>query len=328
MKVLLVGDVHLSDRPPSVRTDSYADDILAKLAWIVDYANEHADVLVFLGDLWHIKAPSRTSHRLVQRTAEVLLQFDGRVLVVPGNHDLLNDRLESLESQPLGTLALSPNVELLIGYDQSTRIFGLPYLQDWGPSLEYWMNRFGYSVPGWSDWDPEDGANEFAPAPILLATHAPIFPTGDNPPYQFISAEDWASYMRFPVPVAYGHIHDQHGFHQVGDIWFCNNGAISRGSLHEETLAREPKVTLFDSEAEGCPFTSVDVPHKPASEVFRLAEVAEQKDAENRLEGFLEGLGDVSLTSVSVEQIVAHARSTDLPPEAVAELEEILAQVT
>jgi hypothetical protein len=332
VRALIVGDVHLSDRPPSVRTDTYADDILDKLRWCVNYANEHADVMLFLGDLWHIKAPSRTSHRLVMRTAEVLEEFrNGRVLIVPGNHDMSQDRLESLESQPLGTLCLSPNIDLLIGYDRSTGIFGLPYLQDWGPSFERWMQRFGRSLPGLVGFgDPEyedDPKNEFAPASVLLATHAPIFPPGMTPPYDHIPAEEWASWMRWPVPVVYGHIHEQHGFYQVGEQWFCNNGAISRGSLHEETLAREPKVTLFGSEATGCPFTSVDVPHKPASEVFRLAEVVEKKGAETRLEGFLDSIGDVALTSISVEEIVAHARTTDLPAAAITELEDIISQV-
>jgi DNA repair exonuclease SbcCD nuclease subunit len=318
VKALLVGDIHLADRPPSVRTESYAEDILAKLAFCVEYASEHADVMVLLGDVFHIKAPSKTSHRLVQRTAEVLEKFrprnftldrgPGRVLIVPGNHDMSQDRIESLESQPLGTLALARNVELLTGYDDQTGIFGIPYLQDW-TDLPRWLTEAG-------------GAD-------LIATHAPIFPTGEEPPYEFIRAEDVAYLLGSAVgpsrtPVAYGHIHDPHGFYKVEQNWFCNNGAISRGSLHEKTVKRHPKVTLFDSDAEGCPFTSVDVPHRPAEDVFRLAEHREEVAAEQRLDDFVASISDVSLAALSMEEVVARAADSGLSPDAQRELGDIV----
>lgn len=48
--------------------------------------------------------------------------------------------------------------------------------------------------------------------------------------------------------VYYGHIHENHGAYRSAGMWFCNQGAISRGSLHESTLKRAPGVTLYDSE--------------------------------------------------------------------------------
>lgn len=317
MRALLVGDIHLSDRPPSVRTETYADDILAKLRFCVEQASEHADVLVLLGDVFHLKTPSKTSHRLVQRTAEILEQFrptgftldrgPGRVLVVPGNHDMSQDRIESLPSQPLGTLALARNVELLDGFDATTGIYGLPYQSDWTVLPDLLADVGGSS---------------------LLATHAPIFPPGEEPPYDFVSADDWSHAMdqRSDTPVAYGHIHDPHGFYQAAGRWFCNNGAISRGSLHEQTVKRHPAVTLFDDDADGCPFTSIPVPHRPAAEVFRLAEHHDQVARADRLDAFLSDLGDVSLSALSLEEVLAHAETTDLSPSAKAELRDIISE--
>lgn len=301
---MLVGDVHLSDRPPSVRTETYADDILAKLTFCVEFANANADVMVLLGDVFHLKAPSKTSHRLVVRTAEVLEGFNGRVLIVPGNHDLSQDRLESLPSQPLGALALHPNIELIDGLDPSTGIFGIPYLHD-------------IEKMKWLATTADAGT-------VLIATHASIFPPGLHPPYEHVNADAIDTHG---IPLAYGHIHDPHGFYQVGEAWFCNNGAISRGSLHEETVKREPAVTLFDSEVTGCPFESIPVPFRPAEQVFRLAEVVERQEAQGRLDDFLSQVGEVSLTSISVEEVVAHARTTDLPQAALDELEDIISHV-
>jgi hypothetical protein len=93
----------------------------------------------------------------------------------PAIHGMSQDGLDSLDSRPLGALALSRHVELLVGSDEQTGIFGVPYLQHWS-TLPKRLSHVG-------------GAN-------LVATHAPIFPPGDEPPYDFINAEDWALMVR------------------------------------------------------------------------------------------------------------------------------------
>lgn len=307
VKALLIGDCHLADKPPSLRTETYTQDILDKLAYCVKIANDQTDVMVLLGDVFHIKLSSRNSHALVQATASVLEQFKGRVLIVPGNHDLSQNRLESLPSQPLGTLALSPNIELLDGYDEETKIVGIPYLDS--------FEDFHARLEG-LEAEPID------PAPVLIATHASIFPDNQSPPYAHMNA---SGIDTGGIPLAYGHIHDPHFFYQSKDgTWFCNNGAISRGSLHEETVKREPAVTIFDSEAQGCPFTSVPIPFRPASEVFRLAEHVEKVEAQAKLDGFLESITSVQLTNLSLEQVIEHAKNAGLPETAQQELEDIV----
>lgn len=324
MKAMIVGDIHLSDRPPSIRTETYATDILDKVAFSVDEANRRGcDALLLLGDVFHLKTPSKTSHALVQSTAEVLETFTGGpVLIVPGNHDMSHDRIESLESQPLGSLALSPNIHLLMGYDRDTGIFGIPYLNDWTQPLDRWLSL----------------AAKINPQPVLVAMHAPIFPPAEDPPYDYINANDLGISMHddhrlWPAPVAYGHIHDPHGFYQSGGMnqrWFCNNGAISRGSLHEQTVKREPKITLFDSELladpDQCPFTSIPVPYRPAAEVFRLEEHHAEQAAEQRLDDFLARVEDVNLTALNLEEVVAWSGRTGLSEAAQAELVEIVTE--
>lgn len=305
MKAVLVGDIHLSDRPPSIRTDTYADDILDKLAQAVTLATEHADVVVLLGDVFHVKTPSRTSHRLVMRTAEVLEAFRGPVLIVPGNHDMSQDRLDSLPGQPLGTLALSPNITLLDQWSEWEGIYGIPYLND--------LDEFCRHVASVAD----------DPGIVLIATHQSIFPPGEHPPYPHLNADVVAAHEG-TVPIAYGHIHDPHGAYLANGVWFCNNGAISRGSLHEQTLKREPKVTLFDSEAEGCPFATLPLRFKPADQVFRLAEHRDEVARVTRLDDFLTSIGAVSLNALSIEEILSHAAVSGLSEQAKTELAEIV----
>jgi DNA repair exonuclease SbcCD nuclease subunit len=308
VRLLLVGDVHLSDTPPSVRTDSYAQDILDKLAWIVNHANWSAvDAIVQLGDLFHIKTPSRTSHWLVQRTAEVLGDSNAPVFVVPGNHDMRHDRYESLSSQPLGSLALSPKIHLLDGWQKYPNIFGIPYTEDW------------------QEFETEVNTAISRRAQLIVA-HAAIFPPGAHPPYPHWNADD---IYTEGIPLAYGHIHEPHGFYRTNFAWFCNNGAISRGSLHQETLSREPAVTIFDSGKGDQPFETLPIPYRPADEVFKLAEHQIQRDKVARLDDFLQSVEGVSLTALSVEEVVNHVETSNLlDAPAVHEMKEIIETVS
>ena len=240
VKALLIGDIHLSVRPPSLRHSTYVDEILDKVAWCVQLAaSRKVDVIISAGDVFHVKSPSRTTHGLVQRTHEVLTAADIPVLVVPGNHDMQHDRLDSLDSQPLGALCRMRGIEMLIGGHESLPVFGLPYLQNWADDLYGWMAQ-------WQEFADKHwlGQDEFP----LLVTHAPIFPSDEDPPYETIDAADWAELMGNKGAVYHGHIHTPSGFYVEGGVWLANMGALSRGSLHESSLKRTPAVTLYDSE--------------------------------------------------------------------------------
>lgn len=245
MDVLLVGDVHLSDRSPSSRRDSYTDEILAKLSWCVEYANDLGLPIVQAGDLLHIKTPWRTSYGLIQRTHDVLKHVDHGVWIVPGNHDLSNDRLESLDSQPLGALCRMGNVHLLMGrVPELPGIIGIPYLRefdggDWKAALNPWLEQITDSE--------------------LLVTHAPIFPPSEAPGvFASLDAAELAPLLRSRGirSVYYGHIHNSHDSYEVGGVWFCNQGALSRGSLHEETVTRRPAVTIYRAPSSASSLTS------------------------------------------------------------------------
>lgn len=308
MRLLLVGDCHLSDTPPSVRTDSYADDILNKLEWIVLEGNRlKVDAIVQLGDLFHLKTPSRTSHGLVQQAAFVLRKSLSPVYIVPGNHDMRNDRFESLSSQPLGSLAMNPGIVLLEGWAQYPNIFGVPYTETW----EVFKDQIDLAVRARVQ---------------LIVTHASIFPPGVHPPYPHWSADEINTEG---IPLAYGHIHEPHGFYRANGAWFCNNGAISRGSLHQETLSRAPAVTLFDSDKGDDPFTSILIPYRPVEEVFKLAEHQVKQDKVARLDDFLNSVQGVSLSALSVEEVVNHVETSALlDSSAVQEMKEIIETVS
>lgn len=282
MRIALIGDVHLADSPPSIRTETYRDDILAKLQFISTDAGERGcDVIIGLGDMFHVKSPIRTSHYLVNSAAAALTNEDETpVFLVDGNHDVQNARsdLLSLAKQPLGVLTQIGPIGLLRGpvLVEDTMLFGIPWVEP--------LTKDDHAVMEDPMIDLEEATERAFRAGVdhlVIATHASIFPDHETPPYEHIHASDYAALLpesarEMDVTVAYGHIHDPHGVYEAGGVRFINNGAISRGSLHTETLKRKPVYTIFDTltgEAE-----TVPIPHKPAHEVFMLTKHELTKD--------------------------------------------------
>lgn len=323
MRGLLVGDIHLSDRPPSLRTEDYVHQIIEKLLFTVKLAEEQKAMFVaWAGDVFHLKAPTRTSHWLVQQVAQIGQSYHVPWLIVPGNHDVQHDRLESLDRQPLGVLfqagAICLDGEVSVWEDET--VFGVPWLKDWRTELPAYMERWRESS-----------------APLMV-THAPIVPPGVDKPYEVIDARDWARLMQpHKGDVYYGHMHDPDGVYEVTNEvleWqaiFSNEGGLSRGTLHETSLARKPAVTLYDTDRPWAedqvipenpfPFQRIEVPHLPAEAVFRLVQKIADEVKEERLDEFLESLGETTLEALSVEKVIADLKEKGVRSEVVDEVE-------
>lgn len=310
--LLLVGDIHLSDRPPSSCTDTYLEDIFTLLEHTVEKAKLlNVDAVVWAGDVFHHKQPSRTSHRTVQRAIEIVKSYD-RLLIVPGNHDMLNDRFDSLaETQPLGVL-LQAGGELLRGWASDLPLYGVPWLQRFDD------DEVSSALVDWRD--------DSRSCPAVVVAHAPLYPPSMELPYEFYPASSWADAMENTGYCYYGHVHEAHGEYTVKGVRFCNQGAITRGSLHESELSRKIAVTLWSdgkgNESEG--FHRVEIPHKPADQVFRLMEKREAQDAQAALDEFLASVDATTIEITSIESVLAHIRTMELDPGVLAKIEELL----
>lgn len=317
LRALLIGDPHCADHPPSSRI-TYRDDILNKLRWCVNHANEiGVDAVVSMGDTIHVKQPNRTSHGLIRELGEIFEESKAPVVLGIGNHDMLGNRLDSLPNQPVSTLAMHPNIEILIGGHEELPMFFMPYVNHTPENLKEWTERYH-----------DAGGPEKYP---LLLTHLSLYPESQAPIFEYVSYENFVAEFKAPH-IAYGHIHSRvkgGPFIKVGDSWVANNGAISRGSLTEETINRELAVTLYDSSNKDEPFVSIPIPYRPASEVFKLEEVAVEKDKKVRVEAFLNSLKSSELNYLTVEDILDEAKKRpEFTHETVDELEDIITSVT
>lgn len=314
---ILVNDIHLSDRPPSSCTDTYQDDLFALLEAVRDLAQtRESRAVVLAGDVFHFKTPSRTSHRTVIRLVDLLRTFGRPVLIVPGNHDMQHDRLDSLdETQPLGVLFASGAAHMLNGWSAvdagiiTDPVYGVPWLMRFdddmvADALADWRSRLDGGMPG------------------LVVAHAPLYPPGLELPYENYPAVKWAQAMDGHGTVHYGHVHEAHGVYTVGGVRFSNPGALSRGSLHEHNLTRQVAVASW---TPGSPAVEhIVLPHKPADQVFRLADAHAKTAAQLSLDEFLDSVGQTRIEITSIEAVMAHIRSLNLGPDLETLVDELL----
>ena len=78
---------------------------------------------------------------------------------------------------------------------------------------------------------------------------------------------------------------------------------------------------MWDSENG---FTEIDVPHKPADQVFRLMEKREVQDTQARLNDFLATIDQTSINITSTESVMEHIRTLNLGTEVEKLIEELL----
>lgn len=326
---ICVGDIHLSDRPPASCTDSYTDDILDMLSYVARLEKAtKADAVVWAGDIFHHKQPSRTSHATVLKLAKVAQEYQN-LWVVTGNHDIQSDRLDSLEKQPLGVLYEAGVLKELKGWHPTLPIFGVPWQQRWlapgtpAEAFSEWRQE-GQGVIGEDDWvDGRDLSGS------LAVTHAPIYPptVADNVLFELVPLGGdggLSEAMGNCGYLYYGHIHEPHYHFEVEGVTYANMGAISRGSLHEYNLARKIQVAVWTPEHG---FIPVDIPHKPASEIFKLAEAQEKKTEKVSLDTFLEEVGSATLDISSTGSIIEHVRRMEIEERVKAKSIELLEEV-
>ena len=297
--LLMVGDVHVSDRPPTTRTADYREDILKKLLEIGEIAGRKGvDGVVFTGDIFHSKKPANTSHQTVRTVCQILSSYRCEVFIVPGNHDYSGANVDTLSKHPLGTVALMPNVTLFGTPEHRSVLVGSGEL--------LWGVREEEGLEGFADLGSH-------PEQVLVVAHSAIFPPGQGPTnWEAFDAREIAGQYALtgaPVLTWYGHIHEPHGNYLVEpDYEFVNFGAISRGSIHEEG-AMDRKVaighvTIHDDGGFEIKQLYLDS-MRPAEEVFRVAEIRSDEADEREINAYVDALSAAEVEGFSVERAIS-----------------------
>lgn len=300
IKLLVIGDVHLCDHSPGRRREGYKEHIFAKLEECVQIAKENEVThVLFLGDIFHLKAANRVSHRLVQETGQLFRQFGVEVLILVGNHDITDGTLDSLEKQPLGVFRFIPNVTLL-----ETE----PYELD--------EDITTYPVPGTSGVTIDDFAIEGTNKRDIMVVHQSIVPelSKENEILHDIlfDAKAVAEQTNINI-VLYGHQHRHDGMYQIeredgSKAVFSNLGSICRLTIGEEDVLKVPRVLILDIaddenrtvSPKEFKLTSV----RPPDEVYLLEDHAEEKDRSKDIEDIIKKLNTTEVSAFSIEGVI------------------------
>jgi DNA repair exonuclease SbcCD nuclease subunit len=254
--------------------------------------------------VFDFKQPSKTSHALMLRAIEVFGRMHN-AYAVPGNHDLSADRIESLfAKQPLGVLIRSGAIKILDGWMHddfseapNLPVYGVPWQQDWDATIK--------NPEAWRAWASGTAKHS------LLVTHAPLFPDGTEPPYEFIDLDDLSDALG-AGSVFYGHIHDDHGIHDHEALTLANHGSLNRARLTESDIKRTVQVTVWDSTTGA--FDAVPIPKQlPANMIFKMEAATTARNEQRSLDEFLSAVGHSTLDISSTHSITEHIRTLDAP---------------
>lgn len=265
IKLVWRTDVHVSDRPPRSRLDDWNETLFGKLRQVGEIAREEgAHAVLDGGDFFHIKSPRETSHETVFRVADLHKNYPCPVYANVGNHDVVYGDYQFLQRQPLEVLystgvfqRLYDDYELILEGDVTVRVVGVPY-----HGTEYDFERFKIAK----------GDEDY----LVVCAHV-LAREGTGGRGAMYGGEDILGYDQIrdldPDVWCFGHWHKDQGITEIAkDKWVVNIGSLSRGSLSQDNLDRQPAVAVLGFSEEGVSVRRINLDVQPATEIFDVDE--------------------------------------------------------
>lgn len=312
-------DAHLSDVAPASRTDDWAGTVFNKLTQTKLVARKvKAAAILDGGDFFHIKSPSRTSHRLVQQVAIHHADYPCPVYCTPGNHDSVYGDYSHLPQQPLGVLYAAGIFKRL--YDEHEAVFetepeihghmgepslggikirvvGIPYH---GRSYDY--ERLAAIKKGDEDY-------------LVVVAHLLASPQGGT----MFENEDILKYEDLaqlpPDMWLFGHWHKDQGIQQVNGKWFVNMGSLTRGSIVQDEVERKPAIVLLSFASAGIDVQILRLRVQHPDEVFDMDGRVRAEARETTMDAFVASVKETLVDAREIKLEESVESMTDLPDQ-------------
>lgn len=316
MNVTLVWrtDVHLSDRSPQSRVDDWTETLLGKIQQVGKIAQDvGAEAVLDGGDFFHVKSPTRNSHRLVNQAAAAHAEYPCPVYACIGNHDVKYGDYAYLGEQPLGVLfesgvfrRLYDEHESLFGQTEAgsplVRVVGVPY-----HGTEYDFERL-------SKIKKQDEKY------LVVVAHLLASPSGGT----MFEAEDIVKYGDLagldPDLWLFGHWHKDQGVKEIAPgKYVVNIGSLSRGALNQDDVSRKPSVAVlrFDPD-KGMDIEVRPLAVAPPGEVFDMDRRVRSESKALSMTAFVDSIQGI-LEESQGDAIEARIRGLEGIPDEVRE---------
>lgn len=300
VNLVYMTDVHLAAVPPGRRRDAYADTVLGKMAHCAELAKVVKGVCINGGDLFHIKNPQSPSNALslINNVVAMLHDFPlGKLFGAIGNHDIKEDRIETLSRQPLGNLIaakvyedLTDNPVIFNSADGSVSVSvrALEYSEN-PDEIIFNAKRFCSDVEHKADYS-------------VLIIHATSNPGGARDNFGSMSV-GWDQLESSPYNVIlWGHDHTYIPYQQVNGVWHIHQGSLSRAALTSDESERPLITTIVSFSKSGVSIKEQGIPHEPLEAVFKVKDKVLQQ---------VEKLQEVVSFFAEVEDLAASIESDD-----------------
>ena len=273
--VLFIGDPHVDARTPAYRKDNFAEAILKKIQWCLDYARKEKLQPVFLGDLF--EKPRGNPNWIIHRLIEILTPH--RPIGIYGNHDCAdvglteNDSLSLLVAAGCYRMISQTAVYRAMMNDREVIIGGSSYREP---------------IPEEFRLPPRKAQGLFDNDPLAIwITHHDIgFPGYDNArldPHQITNVELLVN----------GHIHRRLESVQAGTTLWMTPGNIARRSRSEAAVQHAPAAMRLDVQPDSYDVSFVEIPHGSVEEVFQEL-LPGQVESEVQQSNFVTGLAELT----------------------------------
>jgi len=264
MRIMHVGDPHLSVKNPDQRIDDFYKISMDKLAQIARISVEmEVDINVFVGDMCHIKAQQDNPPYFLNAVQKRLAPIKGKKnFLIFGSHDVLFGKVESLESMPVYNFIVSGLFKPLVREEFPLGKGNLV------------LHGFNFDVPESQLLATPLNNNDFNIAVthcLLLGFDFPayfLYMKGKDHMYR----SDEIAKSNFDLFMM-GHDHREFHFQQknaIGrDQHFVSAGSTLRIAASEDSRNRMPKVIIIDIDEEyNVKFTDIPLKTLPFDQVF------------------------------------------------------------
>jgi len=299
MKFITFTDVHVSSINPQSRLGSYLDDILEKLDQIGRAGRKlGVDFYVLAGDLFNLKYPMRNPHSLNTVLIDLFKSYGAPVYATEGNHDLRNDSYKTFDEQPLSVLYASGALTQLRDKTVESggvkvRLRAFPFQEE--PDFKSMVRS-------------KDNADlSIAVMHVYASPNGGMYHLSKMFSYTDLAETGDDLYVL-------GHLHLDQGIvtmdHHGRNLAFVNVGAVSRGSLVDDNVTRQPKIGYVEISKVARVVTkkvqAIRLTVKPSSEVFDLVSKEKERKRAEEAESFVEKLrsedkGEDSIVRIDTE---------------------------
>ena len=233
MRLIYLTDTHIKSSTPENRKDNFLETIYRKLLEVTVLCRElQVDFVIHGGDVFDHPHPDQSSWDLL---CWFLKELDCPLYCVAGNHDLVNQQLESLQKAALGSLARNRIIKLLQPREKVYLDNGNCVVQLSGQHFYGGMDRYKNS----EDYMVKKKSCDLA----IHVVHGMLLPKAfsDKVACTLIS-EVSATEADFTLG-AHAHL----GYHETVDgKFFLNPGALARLTNLKRELVRTPQVLYLD----------------------------------------------------------------------------------